>query len=182
VSEQLKPCPFCGAPSRIRSNRDWHRIDCDHLDTCPLVDSDFAWPATDEGRAALVESWNTRAPVQSAPDGERVARAYQRLRPRLVEAVLARQHDDGYGAARDVLDAVDAMARGVTPDALERLVSAVLPLLAAPDALREAAERVRDAWDVFMASEGGLPACDGLAGAIGQLRAALATEGGSAHG
>jgi hypothetical protein len=70
--DDLKACPFCGARVDFVSNRDWHRIQGDHSENCPLVDYEFAAPATDAQRLVAAEQWNTRAapaPAAAEPVG-----------------------------------------------------------------------------------------------------------------
>lgn len=57
----LKPCPFCGVVPKIRSNRDWHKLDIDHQEHCILDGRDFEFPADDEALQYMIEIWNTRS-------------------------------------------------------------------------------------------------------------------------
>lgn len=69
MSEELKPCPFCGAEVRFDSNRDWHKLAGHHTPDCPF-DEDYAFmvPASQDGRAWLIHAWNCRTPAeQPAP-------------------------------------------------------------------------------------------------------------------
>lgn len=77
----LAPCPFCKAPMRVESNRDWHRIVGDHDDQCFLTDRDTVMvPATDEQLALAVRDWNRCAPAQGMTmRDEFAARALQGL-------------------------------------------------------------------------------------------------------
>lgn len=58
---QLKNCPFCDGKTSVESNRDWHKVTCEHGDDCILLEFDPMFPATDEGLSELIQMWNTRA-------------------------------------------------------------------------------------------------------------------------
>jgi hypothetical protein len=74
VSELL-PCPFCGAQPTIRTNRDWHHLQADHDDGCPMGERVVSFPATDDDRVALVQTWNRRVrPAPPSAPGLAVAR------------------------------------------------------------------------------------------------------------
>lgn len=64
----LLPCPFCGVEMHFNSNRDWHRIDGDHLPDCVFSDVEDAAmmvPATKDGKAWAVTAWNRRTTLAS---------------------------------------------------------------------------------------------------------------------
>jgi restriction alleviation protein Lar len=62
LAVDLSPCPFCGERVDIVSNRDWHRIQGEHAEWCPIEDYEFAAPATHSDLAAAIVAWNKRAP------------------------------------------------------------------------------------------------------------------------
>jgi hypothetical protein len=72
---ELLPCPFCGAQPTIRTNRDWHHLQADHDDGCPMGERVVSFPATDDDRVALVQTWNRRVrPAPPSAPGLAVAR------------------------------------------------------------------------------------------------------------
>lgn len=58
MSEELKPCPFCGSHATIRQNFHGFYVECDNID-CRAVGS---W---DLGASGAIEKWNTR-PLEDA--------------------------------------------------------------------------------------------------------------------
>jgi len=97
----LLPCPFCGCSMSVRSNRDWHRPDGDHAETCPLWDSDLMFPATDHGMMALLSMWNSRAEAQQQ-DSERDAAHW--TAPQIMDAVRK------YGANKTNSEVLEILA------------------------------------------------------------------------
>lgn len=66
----LLPCPFCGCAMQISSSRYWHRVVGDHDGDCLLFDADGTiYPATDEGKAEALATWNRRELCRAAPAG-----------------------------------------------------------------------------------------------------------------
>jgi Lar family restriction alleviation protein len=65
VSEELKPCPFCGTPepqlAQPRATVGWWVIECRD---CPAL-------MEEETEEAIVAAWNTRANSQPHDDGGR---------------------------------------------------------------------------------------------------------------
>ncbi|MFK3794786.1 hypothetical protein [Pseudomonas sp. NPDC088444] len=63
TGQTLLPCPFCGCPAGVTSNRDWHRVIVDHGEHCPLKDYDdlMMTPASDDQLLLVVRDWNMRA-------------------------------------------------------------------------------------------------------------------------
>lgn len=71
MSQELKPCPFCGCSIRLESNHDWHRLQGDHDDACPFSNRDetLMAPATDTQLALLYRDWNRRHEAQQPAGG-----------------------------------------------------------------------------------------------------------------
>jgi len=80
MSEELKPCPFCGGEVEISTYRnEGYQIECPNhewteremwLGKRPESDiaadvGMFTWGISDEAKAALIEAWNTRTPEQA---------------------------------------------------------------------------------------------------------------------
>ena len=80
MSEELKPCPFCGSEVEISTYRnEGYQIECPNhewteremwLGKRPESDiaadvGMFTWGISDEAKAALIEAWNTRTPEQA---------------------------------------------------------------------------------------------------------------------
>ena len=80
MSEELKPCPFCGGEVKITTYRnEGYQIECPNhewteremwLGKRPESDiaadvGMFTWGISDEAKAALIEAWNTRTPEQA---------------------------------------------------------------------------------------------------------------------
>ncbi|HCL4145413.1 hypothetical protein CAY96_14745 [Pseudomonas aeruginosa] len=62
MTEELKPCPFCGCSMRLVSNHDWHRIVGDHSAECVFLDSETMMvPDIEDQREIAIADWNTRA-------------------------------------------------------------------------------------------------------------------------
>lgn len=61
MSEQLKPCPFCGGEARLdRDSSGWNKIKAKHSDNCPLHGNNLlTWSSGDD--VPMVVKWNTRA-------------------------------------------------------------------------------------------------------------------------
>ena len=58
---ELLPCPFCGNPARLESNRDWHRIVVDHDERCAFLEPESVMvPATDDQLSMAITCWNRR--------------------------------------------------------------------------------------------------------------------------
>jgi len=63
--QELRPCPFCGCEVHFDSNRDWHRVEGNHLPDCVFSDCDdpvIMVPATEDGKAWVTGAWNRRTP------------------------------------------------------------------------------------------------------------------------
>lgn len=78
MSEELKPCPFCGGPMTLRVSRsNGHQIFGKHTKDCAFSDisacmqepSNCEWVADE-----IIKRWNTRAalPVREAVGGDQV--------------------------------------------------------------------------------------------------------------
>ncbi len=62
MTEELKPCPFCGCSMRLVSNHDWHKIVGDHSAECVFLDSETMMvPDIEDQREIAIADWNARA-------------------------------------------------------------------------------------------------------------------------
>ena len=61
MSEELKPCPFCGGEADIR----WHQSDC-FVVSCTVCCAEGP-PASGDEMQAAIAAWNTRAEPEAAP-------------------------------------------------------------------------------------------------------------------
>ncbi|MFU5867441.1 Lar family restriction alleviation protein [Pseudomonas aeruginosa] len=95
MTEELKPCPFCGCSMRLVSNHDWHRIVGDHSAECVFLDSETMMvPDIEDQREIAIADWNARA----VPAGHVVVS--EGLLQRLVDFAAA--HPSGKGLAAEV--------------------------------------------------------------------------------
>ena len=87
MTEELKPCPFCGCEMQFNSNCDWHRVEGLHLPDCVFSDVEDAVmtvPATKDGKAWATAAWNRRY----APSVDAAAPAIQQEGAALDERVV----------------------------------------------------------------------------------------------
>lgn len=65
MTQELKPCPFCGAEAKLHKvARDWWRIIAHHEEDCIVADCHAPTaPQTPDQAELLVAAWNRRAPV-----------------------------------------------------------------------------------------------------------------------
>jgi hypothetical protein len=93
-SVELANCPFCNCAMRISSNRDWHRLQGDHDDSCIFIEEDtLVVPATAEQRATMVADWNRRAapsPAAQFGTSQIASPAYQAEQQQKNRAATAR--------------------------------------------------------------------------------------------
>ena len=61
MSEELKPCPFCGGRAWLESNRDWHRVKCDHNGNCIIDEFEPMYSGHEQGKGWIIQDWNQRA-------------------------------------------------------------------------------------------------------------------------
>jgi hypothetical protein len=81
MTEDLKPCPLCGGAMSVRTGRDWHRLIGEHAEDCQMQDFEPFYPATPQGREALVSGWSRRPPTIPADVGRRAMEALQSVLP-----------------------------------------------------------------------------------------------------
>lgn len=136
MSEQLKPCPFCGGDAILNdpggSSADCYDItirclDCDAEVAC-MVDQDHNTDGGAEAKAEVIQHWNRRTPdLAAAVHAEReacVSVAYGAL-PKACDTIATQSQ---FNTATYI--AVAIRARGDT-DALARMIAeAEAPLLA----------------------------------------------------
>ncbi|AXH43507.1 Lar family protein [Erwinia phage vB_EhrS_49] len=68
MTEELKPCPFCGGSAKIESNRDWHTLYVDHAINCIIEDCTPQYSSSTENYGLMVKDWNTRAEMEKSDD------------------------------------------------------------------------------------------------------------------
>lgn len=56
MTEELKPCPFCGKEAVIEERDDFYRVRCENFPKCP---ASICTPWFDE-KYNVVEMWNRR--------------------------------------------------------------------------------------------------------------------------
>lgn len=60
MSEELKPCPFCGGKAQIQSNRSWHYLHVEHAENCIIEDHEPQYSASEGQYELMVQDWNQR--------------------------------------------------------------------------------------------------------------------------
>lgn len=79
ISDELKPCPFCGGDARLDSGFDSYWIECKHCG---------ATAEGDKTHDTAIASWNKRAPVASSISDDELEK---------LALKLCDEHRDEYG-------------------------------------------------------------------------------------
>jgi len=62
ATDELKPCPFCGAEAFVRCRMNKYWVSACHDSSCVLCDEMFGYPPIVFGsEAGAVKAWNRRA-------------------------------------------------------------------------------------------------------------------------